>query len=97
MIYRNPHKEHNMFLIIYTDSETSDIGRISEPFTSPPSLNDIVVWNGKPLENDGNCDVCTWTVIDCTSGKEEGSINIGMGGDMWKLGYLKWFRANRPN
>jgi len=78
-----------MYLIIKTDSETSDLGRISTPFTTLPTLQDIVKWNGKPLENDGNCVTCTWTVVNCTNGKEEGSISIGMEGDTWKLGYLR--------
>ena len=66
-----------MYLIIKTDSETSDLGRISTPFTSLPTLEDIVEWNGKPLEN------------DCNNGQEEGSIDIGLDGVMWKIGYLR--------
>ena len=78
-----------MYLIIKTDSETSDLGRISTPFASLPSLEDIVIWNGKPLENDGNCVTCTWTIVNCNNGQEEGSIMIGSTGNMWKLGYLQ--------
>ena len=78
-----------MYLIIKTDSETSDLGRISTPFTTLPTLKDIVNWNGKPLKNDGNCVTCTWTVVNCNNGQEEGSIDIGMDGVMWKLGYLR--------
>ena len=33
-----------MYLIIKTDSETSDLGRISTPFTTLPTLKDIVNW-----------------------------------------------------
>ena len=78
-----------MYLIIKTDSETSDLGRISTPFTTLPTFQDIINWNGKPLKNDGNCVTCTWTVVNCNNGQEEGSIDIGMDGVMWKLGYLR--------
>ena len=78
-----------MYLIIKTDSETADLGRISTPFTSLPTLEVIVEWNGKPLENDGNCDTCTWTIVNCNNGQEEGSIDIGLDGVMWKIGYLR--------
>lgn len=78
-----------MYLVIKTDSETSDIGRISTPFTTLPTLQDIIDWNGKPLENDGNCVTCTWTVVNCNTGRDEGSIRIGMEGDIWKLGCLR--------
>ena len=78
-----------MYLIIKTDSETSDLGRISMPFTSLPTLQDIVDWNGKSLENDGNCTTCTWTIVNCNTGHEEGSIDIGLDGVMWKIGYLR--------
>ena len=78
-----------MFLIIKTDSETSDLGRISKPFSWPPTMEEIVEWNGKPLENDGNCETCTWTIVNCHTGQEEGSIDIGMDGVIWKIGYLR--------
>ena len=78
-----------MYLIIKTDSETSDLGRISTPFTTLPTLKDIAKWNGKPLENDGNCVTCTWTVVNCHNGQEEGSISITEEGDTWKLGYFR--------
>ena len=78
-----------MYLIIKTDSETSDLGRISTPFRSLPTIEDIVKWNGKPLENDGNCNTCTWTIVNCITGQEEGSIDIGMDGVMYKIGYFR--------
>ena len=78
-----------MFLIVKTDSETSELGRISGLFPNSPTLEDIQVRNGPTLENDGNCTSVTWTVIDCTDGKEAGSITITSEGDVWKLGCFK--------
>jgi len=78
-----------MFLIIKTDSETSDLGRISGLLPQRPTLEDIQVWDGPTLENDGNCTSITWTIIDCNTGKEEGSITITSEGDVWRLGCLK--------
>ena len=86
-----------MYLIIKTDSETSDLGRISTPFTTLPTLQDIIDWNGKPLENDGNCVTCTWTVVNCNTGQEEGSISITMEGDMWETGNLVGLRTRGGN
>ena len=78
-----------MFLIIYTDSETSDLGRISKPFDWPPTMEEIVKWNGRGLKNDGNCEFCTWTVVNCTNGEEEGSYTASDDGESQGLGYLK--------
>ena len=78
-----------MFLIIYTDGETSDLGRISKPFTSRPTLEDVQEWDGPTLENDGNCTSCTWTIVDCKHGQEVGSITITSEGEVWRLGCLK--------
>jgi hypothetical protein len=78
-----------MYLIIKTDSETSDLGRISTPFTSLPTLEDVVKWNGRGLKNDGNCGFCTWTIVDCNTGKEVGSYTVRDDGEARGLGCLR--------
>ena len=78
-----------MYLIIKTDSETSDLGRISTPFTTLPTLEDVVEWNGGGLKNDGNCEFCTWTIVNCTNGHEEGSYTVRDDGERRGLGCLR--------
>jgi len=83
-----------MFLIIKTDSETSELGRISGLFPNRPTFDDLQVWDGPTLENDENCTSVTWTIIDCNTGKEEGSITLFEDGEESSWGCLSRWRPD---